>query len=85
MAKDPEEMVKEKVKDAGKALERGIDDAASSIRKKGKEIQDYLKRIHAEIEEWKFGLEESKDGFRIEWRVVAVIRRPKKKSDDKSD
>jgi len=78
MAKDVEYRVKEKAEDAGRAVERGIGDAASGLRKKGREIQDYLKKVHADVEEWKFGVEDSKDGYRIEWRVVALIRRPKK-------
>lgn len=72
MAKDSEYHVKEKV-------ERGIGDAANELRKKGKELQEYLKQVRAEVEEWKFGVEESNDGFRVEWRMVALIRRPKKK------
>lgn len=83
MAKDPEYRVKEKVEDVGKSLDRGIGDAASGLRKKGKELQDYLKKVHAEVEEWKFGVEESKDGFRVEWRMVAVIRGPKKKAEER--
>jgi len=83
MAKDPEYSVKGKVEDAGKALERGLGDAADGLRKKGKEIQDYLKKVNAEVEEWRFGVEESKDGFRVEWRVVALIKRLKKKPGEK--
>jgi len=80
MAKDPEYRVKEKVEEIGEALERSIGDGASGLRKKGKELRDYLKQVHAEVEEWKFGVEESKDGLRVEWRLVALIRRPKKKA-----
>lgn len=85
MKKDPEYLVKEKVEDAEKALERGIGRAASDLRKKGKDIREYLKKVHAEVEEWKFGVEESKDGFRVEWRMVALIRPPKKKAAEKED
>ena len=85
MAKDHEYHVKEKVEEAGNALEMGLGDAASSLRQKGKEFQEYLKKLNAEVEEWKFGVEESKDGFRVEWRVVAVIQRPKKKAGEKED
>jgi flagellar motor protein MotB len=83
MAKDPEYRVKETVDEAGKALEKGLGDVASSLRKKGNEFQEYLKKVHAEVEEWKFGVEEAKDGFRVEWRLVALIRRPKKKGEEK--
>jgi hypothetical protein len=83
MAKDSDYLVRQKMEDAEKALERGLGDAASGLRKKGRELQEYLKKVHADVEEWKFGVEESKDGFRVEWRVVAVIRPPKKKSGEK--
>ena len=83
MAKDTEYRVREKMEDAGKALERGMGEAASGLRKKGNELREYLKQVHAEVEEWKFGVEESKDGFRVEWRMVAVIRRSKKKGEEK--
>ena len=73
---------KEKGEEAGKMLEWSIEDTASGLRKRGVEFQEYLKKVHAEVEEWKFGVEESKDGFRVEWRVVAAIRRPKKKTKD---
>jgi flagellar motor protein MotB len=81
MAKDLEYLAKSKAEEAEKRLEQGIDDAATSLRRKGREFQEYLKKLNAEVEEWKFGVEESRDGFRVEWRVVALIRRPKKKSD----
>jgi hypothetical protein len=80
MSKRPEEVAKHKVAEAGERLERGIDDAASGLRKKGADFREYLKQVHADVEEWKFGVEESKDGFRVEWRVVALIKRPKKNS-----
>lgn len=67
-------------KDSGKKPDWGIDEAASGLRKKGADFKDYLKSIHAEVEEWKFGVEESKDGFRVEWRVVAVVQREKAKA-----
>ena len=81
MVKDPEYLAKTKMQEVEDRLERSVDDAASSLRKKGKEFQEYLKKLNAEVEEWKFGVEESKDGFRVEWRVVALIRRPKKKTE----
>lgn len=83
MAKYSEYGMKEKVDEAGQALEKGIGDVASNLRKKGSEIKEYLKKVHAEVEEWKFGVEEAKDGFRVEWRLVAVVRRPKKRGEEK--
>jgi hypothetical protein len=83
MAKYSEYGMKEKVDEAGQALEKGIGDVAGNLRKKGSEFKEYLKKVHAEVEEWKFGVEEAKDGFRVEWRLVAVIRRPKKKGEEK--
>src|SRR4030067_2820313 len=48
MAKASEDHVKEKV-------EKGIGEAANGLRKKGREIQEYLKQVRAEGEEGKFG------------------------------
>jgi hypothetical protein len=80
MSKHPEDVAKHRVEEAGDRIERGIDDAASGLRRKGADFREYLKQVHADVEEWKFGVEESKDGFRVEWRVVALIKRPKKNS-----
>ena len=80
MSRHPESIAKDKIEEGGRKLERGIDDAASGLRRKGADIREYLKQVHADVEEWKFGVEESKDGFRVEWRVVALIKRPKKDS-----
>lgn len=80
MSKHPEDVVKHHVEEAGERVERGIDDAASGLRRKGADLREYLKKVHADVEEWKFGVEESKDGFRVEWRMVALIKRPKKDS-----
>ena len=80
MSRRPEVLAKVKVDEASQRLERGIDDAASGLRRKGADIREYLKQVHADVEEWKFGVEESKDGYRVEWRVVALIKRPAKDS-----
>lgn len=80
MSRRPESIAKEKVEEAGDRIERGIDDAATGLRRKGADIREYLKTMHAEVEEWKFGVEESKEGFRVDWKMVALIKRPKKYS-----
>lgn len=80
MSRRPESIAKGKVEEAGDRIERGIDDAATGLRRKGADIREYLKQMHAEVEEWKFGVEESKEGFRVDWRMVALIKRPKKDS-----
>ena len=77
MTADAEKFVKGKIKEAQKGMDKSFDKAAVGLKKRGKEIKDYLKEIHAEIQDWKFGIEESEDGIKIEWRVVAVIHSKK--------
>jgi hypothetical protein len=62
MAKDLEYLAKSKAEEAEKRLEQGIDDAATSLRRKGREFQEYLKKLNAEVEEWKF-----------EWRSPGTV------------
>ena len=78
LSKHPETIVKQNVREASQKIERGIDDAAGGIRQKGADLRDYLKKLNADVEVWKFGVEESKEGYRVEWRMVALVKHPKK-------
>jgi hypothetical protein len=80
MSKRPEMIVKHKVERASMRLETSIDEAASGVRHKGAELRKYLKKMNADVEEWKFGVEESKQGYRVEWKMVALFRMPKKRN-----
>jgi hypothetical protein len=50
------------------------------VTEKVDELKGMLKDLHATVEEWKFGVEQSKDGTKIEVRLVAMIK--KKKAND---
>jgi hypothetical protein len=41
---------------------------------KSKELKEMLKDMKATIETWKFSVEESKEGMRIEIHAVALIK-----------
>lgn len=76
--KEVDEVLKEKYKEAKVKVGKQIEDAEKVLKDKGIEIRKYLKDIKAVLEEWKFSIEETKEGTRIELRAVALIKRPKK-------
>ncbi|GAF69295.1 unnamed protein product [marine sediment metagenome] len=56
-----------------------LEEAPKVLRNKSVELKKYLKDIKAVLEKWKFSIEESKDGMRIELHLVALMKFPKKK------
>jgi hypothetical protein len=56
-----------------------IEEAPKVLKDKSVELKKYLKDIKAVLEQWKFSIEESKDGMRIELHLVALMKFPKKK------
>ncbi|MHB8351210.1 MAG: hypothetical protein ACYDFT_00705 [Thermoplasmata archaeon] len=60
------------------------DDIGKEIAAKGADLKNFFKDIKAFLEEWKFSVEETKDGTRIEVHAIALIRRGKNgKGDDR--
>ena len=53
-------------------------DMASVISEKGKEIKKMFKDMEANLETWKFSMEESKEGMRIELHATALIKKKAK-------
>jgi hypothetical protein len=53
------------------------EDVGKEIRAKGIELKSFLQGAKAKLEEWKFSVEETKEGTRIEVHAVAVIHSPK--------
>lgn len=51
------------------------DDIGEKVSEKVNEIKGMLKDHHASIEEWKFGIEQTKVGTKIEVRLLAVIKK----------
>lgn len=57
------------------------DDVGEMLKEKSVELKKMFKDIKAVLEQWKFSVEESKDGMRIELHAVALIKRPKKEEE----
>jgi len=53
------------------------DDIGEKVTKKVDELKGILKDVHASIEEWKIGVEQTKAGTKIEVRLLAVIKSKK--------
>ncbi|MBM4249445.1 MAG: hypothetical protein FJ149_08460 [Euryarchaeota archaeon] len=56
----------------------GKDDVGDVLKEKSLELKKMFKDIKAVLEQWKFSVEESKEGLRIELHAVALIKKPKK-------
>ncbi len=53
-------------------------DITEVLSEKGVEIKKMFKDLKANLETWKFSLEDTKEGMRVEVHAVALIRREKK-------
>ena len=82
--KNVDEVIKSTYDTAKEFASKELVDAEKVLKDKSLELRKYLKDIKAVLEEWKFGIEETKEGVRIELRAVALIRTHKKggKKDD---
>ena len=47
------------------------------IREKSLDLKNFFAGINAVLEQWKFSVEETKEGTRIEIHAVALVRHPK--------
>ena len=54
------------------------DDIGREIQAKSTELKNFFKDLRAVLEEWKFSVEETKEGTRIEVHAVALVRHPKR-------
>ena len=52
---------------------------AAVLNEKGKDLKSMFKDLDATLETWKFSMEESKEGMRVEIHAVALIKKDKKK------
>lgn len=50
------------------------ENVTEELGEKSKELKQMLKDLKATIETWKFSVEESKDGLRIEIHAVALLK-----------
>ncbi|MGD0587667.1 MAG: hypothetical protein ABSA63_02605 [Thermoplasmata archaeon] len=54
------------------------DDVSKEIKAKSLELKNFFKDVKAVLEEWKFSVEETKEGTRIEVHAIALIRHNKR-------
>ena len=52
-------------------------DISEVLSEKGVEIKKMFKDLKANLETWKFSLEDTKEGMRVEVHAVALIKRQK--------
>jgi hypothetical protein len=52
-------------------------DVGKEIQAKGLELKDFLRNVKAVLQEWKFSVEETREGTRIEVHAVALVRNGK--------
>jgi hypothetical protein len=52
-------------------------DVGRELKDKGQELKNFFKNVQAELEQWKFSVEETKEGTRIEVHAVALVRHGK--------
>ncbi len=50
------------------------EDLGKELTAKGLELKNFFKDVKAVLEEWKFSVEETKEGTRIEVHAVALVR-----------
>jgi hypothetical protein len=56
----------------------GKDEVGDILKEKSLELKKWFKDISAVLEQWKFSVEETKEGMRVELHAVALIKKPKK-------
>jgi hypothetical protein len=54
------------------------DEVGDILKEKSLELKKMFKDVKAVLEAWKFSVEETKEGMRIELHAVALIKKPKK-------
>jgi len=53
------------------------EDVGKALTAKSLELKNFFKDVKAVLEEWKFSVEETKEGTRIEIHAVALVKSPK--------
>jgi hypothetical protein len=54
------------------------EDVGSILKEKSLELKKMFKDVRAVLEQWKFSVEETKEGMRVELHAVALIKHPKR-------
>lgn len=51
----------------------------ANLKAKSLELKKWFMDMDAKLEQWKFSVEDTKDGMRVELHAVALIKHPKEK------
>ncbi len=52
----------------------------ANLKAKSLELKKWFMDMDAKLEQWKFSIEDTKEGMRVELHAVALIKHPKEKS-----
>jgi hypothetical protein len=52
----------------------------ANLKAKSLELKKWFMDLDAKLEQWKFSVEDTKEGMRVELHAVALIKHPKEKS-----
>jgi hypothetical protein len=52
----------------------------ANLKAKSLELKKWFMDMDAKLEQWKFSVEDTKEGMRVELHAVALIKHPKEKS-----
>ncbi len=58
------------------------DEVGDILKEKSLELKKMFKDVKAVLEQWKFSVEETKEGMRIELHAVALIKKPRKEEEN---
>jgi hypothetical protein len=52
----------------------------AKLKTKSQELKKWFMDMDAKLEQWKFSIEDTKEGMRVELHAVALMKHPKEKS-----
>jgi hypothetical protein len=52
----------------------------ANLKAKSLELKKWFMDMDAKLEQWKFSVEDTKEGMRVELHAVALMKHPKEKS-----
>lgn len=52
----------------------------ANLKAKSLELKKWFMDMDAKLEQWKFSVEDTKEGMRVELHAIALIKHPKEKS-----
>jgi hypothetical protein len=55
------------------------ENVGASLKTKSLELKKWLMDLNAKMEQWKFSVEDTKEGMRVEMHAVALIKHPSDK------